>query len=275
MAPYLIILETFEKELAGIDLGSDSIFKELYKAIWICKRAIEKLREQFQQTGFADIEAECYFFKQIKPKLVSKLIFYVQIAVIEKSRPQGDKEQLVKYMREQVDKLAYIFSTHSEFYEYQLQDRTDRDFEYFTRVYSRINFETHALFYCSDGEFSTSHDFLLAQFMAHKDLIGFYSEKYLGGIAISGTLKPSSNLHWTGLKVDLVELIYALHASGMVANGRAPIKELAKGMERLFMVNLGDYYRIFLEIRGRKGSQTKLLDFLKISLVNRIIEIDG
>jgi hypothetical protein len=61
----------------------------------------------------------------------------------------------------------------------------------------------------------------------------------------------------------------------MVNNGTASINELAKSMEALFQKDLGDYYRTFLEIRERKKSPTKLLDTLKTSLMNRMIEADG
>ncbi|WP_417364554.1 RteC domain-containing protein [Galbibacter sp.] len=50
---------------------------------------------------------------------------------------------------------------------------------------------------------------------------------------------------------------------------------MAKGFEDLFSIQLGDYYRIFLEIRMRKNNQTKLLDFLKTCIQNKIVEADG
>ena len=72
-----------------------------------------------------------------------------------------------------------------------------------------------------------------------------------------------------------MELVYALQASGLINNGNVGIKDLATALEQLFYVEVGDYYRIFLEIRMRKSNQSKLLDFLKTSLHNRIIEVDG
>src|SRR5690606_33566146 len=82
-------------------------------------------------------------------------------------------------------------------------------------------------------------------------------------------------LKWTGAKVDLVELIYALHASTMINNGNVEIKEVANAMEKLFGIKVGDYYRMFLEIRMRKSNQSKLLDTLKMSLANKIAQADN
>jgi hypothetical protein len=94
-------------------------------------------------------------------------------------------------------------------------------------------------------------------------------------VASENSKKEESTLKWTGAKVDLVELIYALHASTMINNGNVEIKQVATAMEQLFGVDVGDYYRIFLEIRMRKSNQSKLLDILKTSLHNRIIDVDG
>ena len=84
----------------------------------------------------------------------------------------------------------------------------------------------------------------------------------------------SSKLFWTGNKTDLIELIYALHSSGAINSGTADIKEMASACEQIFNIDLGDYYRTFLEIRSRKINQTKFIDKLKESLTKRIEDTD-
>jgi len=126
--------------------------------------------------------------------------------------------------------------------------------------------------YCSDPVFSTTQDYLSAKFTAHTSLIEYLSQRYIQSNCAAA---QKSLLRWTGQKVDLVELVYALQASGLINNGNVGIKDLATALEQLFNVEVGDYYRIFLEIRMRKSNQSKLLDFLKTSLHNRIIEVDG
>jgi hypothetical protein len=86
--------------------------------------------------------------------------------------------------------------------------------------------------------------------------------------------QKQSKLFWTGNKTDLIELIYALHTSGAINSGTADIKEVALVCEQMFNVNLGDYYRTFLEIRSRKINQTKFIDKLKESLTNKMLESD-
>lgn len=91
------------------------------------------------------------------------------------------------------------------------------------------------------------------------------------------TINPyqkESRLFWTANKTDLVELIYALHTTGAINSGTADIKEMASVCERLFNIELGDYYRTYLEIRSRKINQTKFLDKLKESLIVRMEKAD-
>lgn len=83
-----------------------------------------------------------------------------------------------------------------------------------------------------------------------------------------------SELHWTGSKTNLIELIYALQSSGMINSGAADIKEITLMLQRVFNIDLGNYYQTFVEIRSRKSNQTKFLDNLKESFVNRLEEFD-
>lgn len=81
-------------------------------------------------------------------------------------------------------------------------------------------------------------------------------------------------LKWTGSKVALIELLYGLHATSVVEGGRADIKQLAKGLEQLFNVNLGNYYRVYQDIRLRKKGQTQYIDSMKSQLIRKMDELD-
>lgn len=75
-------------------------------------------------------------------------------------------------------------------------------------------------------------------------------------------------------KTDLVELIYALYSSGSINKGTAEIKDIARITERIFKVDLGNYYHTFVEIKSRKINQAKYLDQLKDSLLEYIEKSD-
>ncbi|MDM8161857.1 RteC domain-containing protein [Labilibaculum sp. K2S] len=84
----------------------------------------------------------------------------------------------------------------------------------------------------------------------------------------------SDRLKWTESKTAMVELIYALHSSQSINEGRVEIKKIAQVFESMFGVDLGDVYHIFSEVRNRKIEQTKFLDLLKDSLLNKMKETD-
>jgi hypothetical protein len=69
----------------------------------------------------------------------------------------------------------------------------------------------------------------------------------------------------------LVELIYALHASGSINNGQTEIRELAAFFEQAFNVRITDIYRTFLELKSRT-TPTKYIDNIKTGLIRKMQE---
>lgn len=60
-------------------------------------------------------------------------------------------------------------------------------------------------------------------------------------------------LQWTGNAVELVELIYALYATGCINGGKASLKELAPVLYSFFGVESKDCYRFYTDIKRRKS----------------------
>ena len=86
---------------------------------------------------------------------------------------------------------------------------------------------------------------------------------------------PSQHpLKWTDNKNALIELIYGLHTQGVFNNGKTEIKDIAKYFEKMFGIELGDYYRSYLELRTRKISKTKFIDTLRDNLNQRMCALD-
>ena len=81
----------------------------------------------------------------------------------------------------------------------------------------------------------------------------------------------NSNLHWTAKKVDLIELIYALHEAKVFDNGQADIKEITHVFEKAFQIELEDkVYGSFGDIKKRKTDQTRFLSHLQKLLETKI-----
>jgi hypothetical protein len=126
--------------------------------------------------------------------------------------------------------------------------------------------------------FATSHDFKVATILAN-DLIELYIENQLIMLenkenTEKSQRKPNVKMTWTGSKVALVELMYALHTEGVFNNGAADLKEIAEYFEHVFEIDLGQYRRAFLEIRARKSDKTKFLTTLNEGLLKRMENSD-
>ena len=145
-------------------------------------------------------------------------------------------------------------------------------------LYSSNSFICFANLSNTDTNFSTSHDYKVAKILAN-DLIQLYLENKLIMIENKGTnektqRQPNMKMMWTGSKVALTELIFALHTEGAFNNGAADLKDIAEYFEHIFEIDLGQYRRTFLEIKARKNDRTKFITTLNEKLLTRMNNSD-
>ncbi|WP_418645784.1 RteC domain-containing protein [Tenacibaculum insulae] len=266
-------LDFLEKEIEGVLEKSE-------EGIKVTQRALEQIRELILKRKSTSSSDEIYFFKNIKPQVFSKLIYYVKLFSIESKRPRSSNKSQVKYFNKHIDRLQNYFNDNLEFYHYYRRGATFLDNEYFIRGKANIRLFPDSLSFFADDKFSTSHDSTVATILAY-DMLIIYLKTEIDKLENNNSMEANYNafqkrskLFWTGNKTDLIELVYALHSSGVINSGTADIKEVALICEQMFNVSLGDYYRTFLEIRSRKINQTKFIDKLKESLVDKMLESD-
>lgn len=72
----------------------------------------------------------------------------------------------------------------------------------------------------------------------------------------------TGKLHWTADKINLVELIYALIHANCINNGKVKIKDVIEVFQTLFSVDLGEYYRSYVEVKRRKLERGKFMKIL-------------
>src|SRR5690606_2703501 len=258
---------------------SDVLFKA-EKGIKLSKQALIALRILIIENGFKNTKSEIQFFKHIKPQIYSRLIYYVILFNIESKRPRGSSKPQKKYLDYHICKLQNYFNDNLEFYQYFRRGGTSLDALYFIRGKDDIRLHPDNFHFYIDEKFSTSHDSTVAIIVAY-DMLIVYLKQEIDRLENKSYMETScqtsmeqSRLFWTANKTDLIELIYALHSSSAVNSGTADIKEIATACEQLFNIDLGDYYRTYLEIRSRKTNQTKFLDKMKNSLVSRMVNAD-
>src|SRR5665213_132208 len=253
-------------------------YTRIKRSIDTVKRTLKEFRNIFETYNFKDSPEEIHFFKSVKPKFYSWLIYFLRILSLETGRPTGSVNAVETYLQKNLSRLTTYFKNNLEFYQYYRSGCTHLDELYFLRKETGIYIGVEETYFYSDPQFSTTHDHKVAKILANELIRIYISESIASLDEEKENTAPARNiksaLKWTGSKTALIELLYGLQASGVFNNGNADIKLIASFLESMFLVDLGNYYRVFQEIRIRKKSRTQFLDLLIESLVRRMDKSD-
>ena len=244
------------------------------------QRSLEDMRTYIVNHPFSNKEEEIYFFKHIKPEVLSRLLYFTEIYNTEMRKPHGSIEVLKKYYNDRLDELTSYFESNLDFYQYYRSKATHLDNHYFVRGHIDFKLCPNCVPYDRDPEFSTCYDHKAAQILAN-DMLCIYLNKKLHGvdkqviIAKSRSFLPEHPFRWTATKIAAIELGYAIYAAGILNNGQADIKEIMTFMEASFQIDLGDYYRTYITMKDRKKDRTSFLNSLIKSLLKKMDEDDN
>ena len=266
------IFQKLENDLAQLREKEANLFIRYETAAGLCRMALDELRKLVIKTDFENEKEEIHFFKHVKPQLLSKFLFYVRLVEIETQRNHTSRKYQIKYLKQMLRKLEKYFDQNISFCGYYWGDKTKHDELYFLRKNANSRVKVNNLCITMDSKFSTAYDIEAAKITAYEKLIK-HIETEIGVLEFGkkyGQASIQTNLKWTGLNVNLIELLYALKSSGCINNGNIEIKELVAVFENVLNIKLEDYYRVFLDIKGRKKSKTRFLDKLKQDLLRRI-----
>ncbi|TDS57227.1 RteC domain-containing protein [Myroides indicus] len=255
-----------------MELEANCPLKRIETVIHLIVECLSKLKEYVLKRGFKNTDEEIHFFKHQKPVIVAKLIYYNTIYKIEAKKPYGTKP-IRKHLNKELKELNRFFDNNLVFYKYYRSNNPFLDDKYFLRGKLDIQLCVDTGYFQSDMTFSTSHDYKVAKIIAN-DLIQVYIEDQLYNKFQKDKSKTPKKLKWTGSKVALIELIYALHFQKVFENGNKDIREIARYFESVFGIDLGNFYQTFLELRNRKMNRTKFLDALREELIQRMGEQD-
>lgn len=242
------------------------------KIIVVLNNKIHDLYIWLSKHTFPSPDEEIQFFKEQKPILVSKLIYYNKIVDIESNLPTA-KEVKIKYLKKEIDKISQYSKDNSFFNQYYRSGSTHNDLKYFTRNRDKnLNYyECYIINY--DINVSTSHDLNVAIILANDQLI-FYLENKLENLLNNSRSNQNLNvLNWTGNRIDFIELLYALQTQKVINNGSMEMKEFATTLGQMFNIELEEtIYRSYYDIKNRKSVRTKFLNTLAETLNNKMDE---
>ncbi len=269
--------ENLERELESrlpfLSLEFDKPIKRAEASMLEINSTLKKLKSFILRTKFASDNEEIDFFKNRKPLILSKLIYYNDIYRIETRKPSGGEKMIRKYYQTELFKLKEFFEENVDFYGYYRTNSTFLDHKYFIRRKLDIKLSVDSFVFESDHRFSTSHDYKVAKIVAN-DLLEVYLNDEILKLNRQGEEQyvistPKTKLAWSDNKTALIELIYALHYKGSFNNGATDIKEISAYFEAVFNVELGDVYRTYLELKNRTV-RTKFLSGLEDLLTEKM-----
>ncbi len=274
------IIDTVNVQLEVIELEEETSLRKSKKAIRLLKDIMQNLKAKLNDYKFNCEEDEIFFFKEYKPQLFSKLLYYSEIYKIETKRPTGSDTAQNNYIIKELDRIKDYFDKNLDFYQYYRTEKTHLDRYYFLRIEPDIELDVDCFYFERDNNFSTSFDYKVSKILSN-EMLRIYLNAELKKLEkqpendMDNSKSPRIKHTWTGTKTELVELIYAIYAKGSINYGNIDIKELIDYFCNVFNTDAGEFYRIYLNIRNRKESRTLYLDSLRDSLNKKMNDDDN
>ena len=131
-------------KLQSIEHSEGDILQIVPPLIKLSEEMFKEIKAFISGYTFKSEEEEIKFFKEIKPQLFSKLIFYQKIYKIEAMRPNGSDDVQKKYIEKELDRLKDFFDENLDFYKYYRSNGTHFDRICFMR--NKPNMPMHFLF---------------------------------------------------------------------------------------------------------------------------------
>ncbi|MDL2255315.1 RteC domain-containing protein [Parabacteroides sp. OttesenSCG-928-K15] len=247
-----------------IEISEKDVLRKYYAIALVYAGANSKLKDFIINYEFNDEQEEIYFFKQVKPKIVSQLIYHCQVYNIEMNRPLGGLDVQREYLNRELENLQDYIDRRPEFYSYYRLGSTQNDVSYFTRGKFEIGLQyLEPTISEREPKYSTNCDYKLAKILANERL-EIMLKSQLDELEHPG---EKAQLVWNTKKKYLIVLLYALDSYR--AFGKIPLARVVKAIEKLMGVNLGNYTSIFSEMKENEDV-TRFLDELKSALLQRI-----
>ncbi|MGB5820349.1 MAG: RteC domain-containing protein [Saonia sp.] len=263
-------IESLQFDLKEAQDNIPNIVKRANHSIRLCHTLLSIFKRSVVNDGFDSIEREIDFFKNFKTVPSAQLLYHSQVRSFELEFPKANLDVQRKFIKKRLNRLNRFYRNHIDFSEYVSSGRTHFDEHYFTRKYLNAFPILSPHIYFHDPDFSTPKDLLLAEFKAYDLFVMYLQNRMIDKSKSYNQKSPELNSHlnlqWTSSKSALTELIYALHHNRVINNGNADIKEIALAFQQVLHFDMGDFYKIFSEIKSRKNSRTKFLDDLSSGL---------
>ena len=269
-------VRNIQREINGkiekIERSGDSTIQKATEASQILTKAFNRLKDFIISYEFRNEAEEIKFFKEIKPRLSFRLIYYRKLFNIEMNRPVAGTDAQKEYLRNELDAINRYTNTRLDFVRYYRAGSTHLDGLYFLREQTDVEQYWEPFYYERDPQFSTICDYKVAKIMAN-DMLSVYLMAEIEALEYKAHPHapcpfPDVRLTWQDSKTDLIELIYALDSKGSFGN--VSLTQLANYLFNVFNISQDhSMSRTFCDMKIR-NNPTPFLDSLKKVLLERM-----
>ena len=264
------VLTNLRRDLGILMLDGDNKLIQFESAFYLVDKALAKVKHYLSGYEFKTEEEEITFFKDLMSEFLKESVYFSELFNLESSKPPGPKKEIKRYFEGELKSIRSFLRNNQNLYNYLLLNKTNQDKVFFLRSSMTPIYKPNLFWQTLDTRFCTVYTLYFARIKGSLALSEFidYQLKLLNGDEPEPSYKRKNPLHWTGKKVELVELVYALKQTGVINHGRADLKEIAHRMGSFLGMNLQDFYKTFSEISIRKKSRTAFLDTLRDRLTD-------
>lgn len=119
------VLANLDASLDAIESNIEDILIKAEKGIEVSKKSLKDIRKWVINHQFESKNDEIHFFKYIKPRVYSKLKYYVILFNVESKRPRGSSKSQIDYFNCEISKLQVYFNDNLDFYHYYRRGATN------------------------------------------------------------------------------------------------------------------------------------------------------
>lgn len=261
-----------DAKIEEIERAEISSMTKSLEASRVLKEAYSQLKAFVLSYTFPNEEEEILFFKEIKPRLCFRLIYYRKLYNIEMDRPTGTEKQR-EYLSEILNDINKYNHKRLDFIRYYRSGSSHLDTLYFLRGKADTEQYMETFSYEFDPDFSTNCDFKVAKILSN-DMLSDYLMGEIEALndinnLIMGSFGfPAIKLTWKGTKAEFQEQILAW--DGAATFGDVPFTQLHSYMQNVFNIQVdGKLSRVLDDLKTR-NEPTPFINKLKNLLLRRM-----
>lgn len=258
-------------KIEQIECSEISAVTKSSEASRILADAFKQLKTFILPYTFTSEEEEILFFKEIKPRLCFRLIYYRKVYNIEMNRPTGVEMQR-EYLCDVLNDINKYNGKRLDFIRYYRSSSTHLDSLFFLRGKADTEQYLETFYYELDPDFTTNCDFKVAKILAN-DMLSTYLMHEIellnnNGVKTRSSNFPATKKTWMGSKAELQEQIFSWDSAG--AFGDIPLTQLYDYIQNVFNVQLDSNLSRTLSDLKIRNTPTPFLDKLKDALLRRM-----